>query len=135
MKQQQRDSTVQTPIHSGFGSQTTAREVLGNLNLKGKTVIVTGGYSGIGTETTRVLAGAGATIIVPARSLDKAKASLKGITNVEVDAVDLMEPASIDAFTRKFLERWTFSSMAPGLWPLRSGEICAATSPSFPLII
>ena len=104
MKQQQRDSTVQTPIHSGFGSQTTAREVLGNLDLKGKTVIVTGGYSGIGTETTRVLAGAGATIIVPARSLDKAKASLKGITNVEVDAVDLMEPASIDAFTRKFLD-------------------------------
>jgi NAD(P)-dependent dehydrogenase (short-subunit alcohol dehydrogenase family) len=103
MKQPQFDNTVQAPIHSGFGSQTTAREVLGNRNLKGKMAIVTGGNSGIGTVTTRVLAGAGATVIVPARSLDKAMTGLKGIPNVEMDAMDLMQPASIDAFTRKFL--------------------------------
>ena len=103
MKHPQNHDTVQAPIHSGFGSQTTAREVLGNRDLKGKIAIVTGGYSGIGTETTRVLAGAGATVIVPARSLDKAKAALVGIPNVELDFLDLMDPVSIDTFTRKFL--------------------------------
>ena len=35
---------------------------------KDKTAIVTGGYSGIGLETTRALAEAGATVIVPART-------------------------------------------------------------------
>ena len=103
MKDEQTSNTVQAPIHSGFGSQTTAREVLRNRDLKGKIAIVTGGYSGIGTETTRVLAEAGVTVIVPARSCDKAKNALVGIPNVEVDYLDLMEPASIDAFTRQFL--------------------------------
>jgi NAD(P)-dependent dehydrogenase (short-subunit alcohol dehydrogenase family) len=103
MKRQQIKNTVQAPIHSGFGPQTTAREVLGNRDLKGKVAIVTGGYSGIGTESTRVLAEAGATVIVPARSLDKAKTILAGIPNIELDLLDLMNPASIDAFAQRFL--------------------------------
>ena len=103
MKHPQNHDTVQAPIHSGFGSMTTAKEVMGNRNLKGKVAIVTGGYSGIGTETTRVLAEAGATIIVPARSPEKAKAALSGIPNIELDVLDLMDPASIDAFAQRFL--------------------------------
>ena len=103
MKQQHNNNTVQAPIHSGFGPLTTAREVMGDRNLKGKVAIVTGGYSGIGTETTRVLAEAGATVVVPARSIDKAKAALMGIPNIELDILDLMDPASIDAFAQRFL--------------------------------
>jgi hypothetical protein len=53
--------TPQTPLLSGFGKETTAAEALGGRDLSGKIAIVTGGYSGIGLETTRVLAEAGAT--------------------------------------------------------------------------
>jgi 3-oxoacyl-ACP reductase-like protein len=56
----------QAPIHPGFGPPTTAKETLDGIDLSGKVAIVTGGYAGIGLETTRALAEAGATVIVPA---------------------------------------------------------------------
>ena len=96
-------SSLQKPIQSGFSATTTAQEALGGRDLHGKTAIVTGGYSGLGLETVRVLAGAGATVIVPARSLDKARAALAGIERVQLAAIDLMDPASIDAFATGFV--------------------------------
>lgn len=96
--------TPQAPIPSGFGHQTTAREALGGRDLSGKTAIVTGGYSGIGLETTRALAEAGATVIVPARTPEKARASVAGIPRVELESLDLINPASIDAFAQRFLD-------------------------------
>lgn len=96
--------TPQEPIRSGFGHHTTAAEALDGRDLTGKTAIVTGGYSGIGLETVRVLAEAGATVVVPARTLEKARASLAGIPRVELEELDLMNPASVDAFTRRFLD-------------------------------
>jgi NAD(P)-dependent dehydrogenase (short-subunit alcohol dehydrogenase family) len=96
-------TTQQKPIQSGFGASTTAAEALGGKDLSGKTVIVTGGYSGIGLETTRVLSEAGATVIVPARSAEKARANLGGFPHVELAALDLMDPGSIDAFAGGFL--------------------------------
>ena len=95
----------QQPIPSGLGARTTAREALGNLRLDGKTAIVTGGYAGIGLETTRVLAGAGARVIVPARNRAKAERALAGIENVAIDELDLAIPASIDAFAARFGDR------------------------------
>lgn len=95
--------TKQNPIPSGFGARTTAREVIGDLDLKGKVVIVTGGYAGMGLETTRVLANAGASVRIPVRHMEKAQAALKGIPNVEPDTMDLMNPTSIDAFAQRFL--------------------------------
>ncbi|MGE0044199.1 MAG: SDR family NAD(P)-dependent oxidoreductase [Hyphomonadaceae bacterium] len=95
--------TPQAPIKSGYGHRTTAREALGGADLTGKTAIVTGGYSGLGLETTRALAEAGATVVVPARTPDKAKAALAGIRNVEQASLDLSEPGSIDAFAESFL--------------------------------
>ena len=103
MKNQKIINTVQAPIHSGFGPRTTAKEVMGNRGLEGKVSIVTGGYSGIGTVTTRVLAEAGVTVIIPARSVEKAKATLAGIPNVEIYELDLMNPVSIDAFAKRFI--------------------------------
>jgi NAD(P)-dependent dehydrogenase (short-subunit alcohol dehydrogenase family) len=93
----------QTPIPSGFGATTTASEALAGKDLTGKIVIVTGGYAGLGLEVTRVLAGAGATVVVPARTLDKAQAALKDVPGVQIGAMDLLDPASIDAFAAAFV--------------------------------
>src|SRR5258708_11212622 len=95
--------TQQTPIGSGFGASTTASEVIRGRDLNGKIVIVTGGYSGIGLETRRALRSAGARVIVPARDHDKAATRLQGLDGVEIEAMDLIAPASIDAFAVKFL--------------------------------
>ncbi len=95
--------TPQAPIYSGFDAKTTATQALKGIDLKGKTAIVTGGYSGIGLETTRALSGAGATVIVPARTPEKARAAINGIPRVELEMLDLMDPASIDAFAERFL--------------------------------
>ncbi|MDB5099061.1 MAG: oxidoreductase [Cyanobacteria bacterium RYN_339] len=95
--------TPQAPLPSGFGPKTTAEEALAGRDLTGKVAIVTGGYSGIGLETTRVLANAGATVIVPARTPDKAREALGGIPRVEQESLDLADPASIDAFAARFV--------------------------------
>jgi NAD(P)-dependent dehydrogenase (short-subunit alcohol dehydrogenase family) len=96
-------ATKQAPLNTGYGAATTAREVLGDKKLDGKVAVVTGGYVGVGLETTRVLAAAGATVIVPARSHDKARAALAGMDRVELESVDLADPASVDAFAGRFL--------------------------------
>ena len=92
----------QRPIHSGFGAQTTAREALGDRRLDGTVAIVTGGYAGVGLETTRTLVAAGAHVVVPARDAGKARAALAGLDRVELDTMDLTDPASIDAFAARF---------------------------------
>jgi NAD(P)-dependent dehydrogenase (short-subunit alcohol dehydrogenase family) len=97
------DGALQAPLGSGFSATSTASEVIRGLSLAGKVAIVTGGYAGIGLETTKTLAAAGATVIVPARSLAKATANLAGVANVEVAEVDLLHPDSIDAFAGSFL--------------------------------
>jgi len=66
---------TQSPIESGFDGTTTALQALAGKDLHGMTAIVTGGYSGIGLEAVRVLAGVGAQVIVPARD-----AQLSGVT-------------------------------------------------------
>ena len=96
--------TAQTPIHSGFGPTTTAQEVVAECNLKGKVAIVTGGYSGIGLETTRALTSAGAKVIVPARNSQKARDALRSMAETVMEILDLMNPASIDEFAKRFLE-------------------------------
>jgi len=96
-------TTKQTPIHSGYGATTTAREVLGNRRLDGMTAVVTGGYAGVGLETTRALSEAGATVVVPSRTQDKAHAALADMDRVEVESLDLFIPESVDAFAARFL--------------------------------
>ncbi|HJV38634.1 MAG TPA: oxidoreductase [Geothrix sp.] len=93
----------QTPLPSGFGPATTAREVLRGLDLTGRVAVVTGGSAGLGLETTRALAEAGATVVVPARNVAKARAAVAGLSRVEVAPMDLLDPASIDAFAVDFL--------------------------------
>ncbi|MEV2276583.1 SDR family NAD(P)-dependent oxidoreductase [Nocardiopsis sp. NPDC049922] len=96
-------TTPQQTIGSGFGARSTAEEVLEGIDLSGRTAVVTGGYSGIGLETTRALAGAGARVVVPARRPESAQAAVEGIDGVEVDALDLADLESVRAFSDRFL--------------------------------
>ncbi|MFJ2829608.1 oxidoreductase [Streptomyces sp. NPDC087263] len=96
-------TTVQEPLHSGFDAASTAEDVIKGIDLTGKVAVVTGGYSGIGLETARVLRSAGAEVVVPARDTDRARAALKEVDGVEVETMDLLDPASIDAFAERFL--------------------------------
>lgn len=99
-------SSAQAPIASPFGYRSTAREVVAGVDLTGKVALVTGGYSGLGTETVRALAGAGARVIVGARRPDKAAEDLAGVEGaVEIAALDLSDPASIDAFAADVARR------------------------------
>jgi NAD(P)-dependent dehydrogenase (short-subunit alcohol dehydrogenase family) len=96
-------STPQTPIGSGFTAASTAEDVIHDLDLTGKIAIVTGGYSGLGRETVRVLLEAGARVVVPARDVERAKAALSKQSGAEVMPMDLADPASIEAFSKQFL--------------------------------
>ncbi|HWX97444.1 MAG TPA: SDR family NAD(P)-dependent oxidoreductase [Solirubrobacteraceae bacterium] len=94
-----------TLISTPFGFQTTAAEVLDGVDLSGKRAVITGGASGIGIETARALAGAGATVTLAVRDTAKGGEVAAEITRttgneqVDVGALELTDPASIDAFT------------------------------------
>jgi NAD(P)-dependent dehydrogenase (short-subunit alcohol dehydrogenase family) len=103
MVQNNYQGALQQPTGSGFNAKSTANDVIKGIDLTGKTAIVTGGNTGIGLETAKVLAGAGATVIVPARDIEKARKNLEIIPNIEIEAMDLGKPDTIDAFAERFL--------------------------------
>ncbi|AUS70633.1 SDR family NAD(P)-dependent oxidoreductase [Lactococcus lactis] len=87
-----------------FNYKTTANKVMKNINLSGKTIIITGGYSGIGLEMTKQLSRAGAKIIIPARRMEVAKKNLSKIKNIDILPLDLTTPESIHQFAESFLQ-------------------------------
>jgi NAD(P)-dependent dehydrogenase (short-subunit alcohol dehydrogenase family) len=95
--------TAQHKIGSGFGATSTADDVLHGVDLAGRLAVVTGGYSGLGLETTRALTGAGARVVVPARRRATAEDALAGIEGVEVDELDLGDLESVRGFAERFL--------------------------------
>jgi NAD(P)-dependent dehydrogenase (short-subunit alcohol dehydrogenase family) len=103
MGQTNYNGALQKPIGSGFNAKSTSTEVINGIDLTGKIAIVTGGNTGIGLETVKTLANAGATVIVPARDIEKAKQNLQGISNVEIEEMDLLNHNSISAFAENFL--------------------------------
>ena len=101
-------SELQHSLDSGFGAKSEPSEVLEGINLNGKTALVTGGYSGIGLETTRALSDCGARVIVPARRRDVAIKELEGIIDKEdILNLDLADPNSVTKFVEDFLETGT----------------------------
>ncbi|MEZ4320290.1 MAG: oxidoreductase [Myxococcota bacterium] len=91
--------TPQQPLPSGFGRHTPASEVIQGIDLSGRVAIVTGGYSGIGVETTRALASAGATVWVPVRDRAKAADTLADLDgDVRIADMDLQDLHSVRAF-------------------------------------
>jgi len=96
-------TTAQHKIGSGFGPRSSADDVLDGIDLTGKLAIVTGGYSGLGLETTRALTKAGARVVVPARRRSVAEEAVAGLGGVEVDELDLGDLDSVRAFAERFL--------------------------------
>ncbi|WP_262028052.1 SDR family NAD(P)-dependent oxidoreductase [Microvirga sp. Mcv34] len=95
---------VTTPF--GFGS--TAAEVVADVNLAGKRVVVTGASSGIGIETARALAGAGAEVTLGVRNVEAGEETAAGIRSstgnaaVRVRRLDLSDQGSL----RTFVAEW-----------------------------
>jgi NAD(P)-dependent dehydrogenase (short-subunit alcohol dehydrogenase family) len=92
-----------------LGSRTTAEQALRGASLAGKTAIVTGANSGIGVETARVLAKAGAKVIMAVRSIAPAEEIAFKIrqqtgATIEVKHLDLTDLASVRAFAKEFDE-------------------------------
>ena len=95
-----------------FNGYTTAEQALGNMNLNGKTAIVTGSNSGIGKETVRVLLKQGCTVIMACRSDSKAKTAMNDILrNLKLSQdynklsfmkLDLSSLASVESFANEF---------------------------------
>ena len=99
-------SKQQKPINSGFGAKSEPAAVMENIDLSDKTVVVTGGYSGIGLETIRALKEAGARVVAPARRKDIAIKELDGIIDKDdVAEMDLADPSSVQQFVDDFTEK------------------------------
>jgi len=95
----------QVPVGSGFHAKSTAREVLQGIDLSGKNVVLTGGYSGIGIEAARALAEAGAHVTVPARRPDVAAEALSEVSsNISVAPMDLGDIASVKSFESEYVD-------------------------------
>lgn len=99
--------SLQKPIGSGFSSKTTANKITCDIDLSGKTAIVTGGYSGIGLETSRELVLAGANVIIPAKRKDTAAKNLDGIVSKEnIIKMDLSDLNSVKKFTEEYKQNF-----------------------------
>lgn len=91
-------------IITPYSAQSTAAEVVDGVDLTGRRAIVTGGASGIGLETARALADAGAEVTLAVRDTAAGERAAADITaggapgKVRVDHLDLADRASIDAF-------------------------------------
>ena len=92
-------------ITTPFSAQSTAAEVIAGIDLSGRRAIVTGGASGIGIETARALASAGAEVTLAVRNLEAGERTAADIIastgNKQVLAgpLDLADQASVAAFS------------------------------------
>ena len=97
-------------IQSPFSPYTDARDVVAGHDLTGKVAIVTGGATGIGIETARALAEAGAEVVIAVRKPDLAEAAVADIAKtakakVSWSMLDLSSFKSIRAFAERWGER------------------------------
>ena len=100
--------TVNSRITTPFGAESTAVEVVDGIDLTGRRAIVTGGASGIGVETVRALAGAGAAVTLAVRNLDAGARAAEeiiastGNEQISVAPLELSDPESV----RSFVAAW-----------------------------
>ncbi|UWP86038.1 SDR family NAD(P)-dependent oxidoreductase [Dactylosporangium fulvum] len=96
--------TDRSRITTPFGAASTAEQVVEGIDLTGRRVVVTGGASGIGVETARALAGAGAEVTLAVRDTaagDRTAEDVVATTGnklVHVARLDLADQASVRAF-------------------------------------
>ncbi|BDZ48047.1 hypothetical protein GCM10025867_02880 [Frondihabitans sucicola] len=97
-----------TRLTTPFGATSTAADVLEGVDLSGKRAVVTGGASGIGIETARALAGAGAEVTLAVRNLDagaEAVADIRartGSERVTAAYLDLSDRPTLAAFASEW---------------------------------
>ena len=97
----------QKPINSGFNAKSETKDIIKNIDLNNKVAIVTGGYSGIGLETTKALVAAGADVIIPAKRPKIANQNLNGIVSEDnVIEMDLGNLNSVKNFSDSFKENF-----------------------------
>src|SRR5277367_631543 len=100
--------TEHTLIRTPFGFDSTAAEVIEGVDLSGRRAIVTGGSSGIGVETARALAGAGAEVTLAVRDTQAGERTAAEITAstrgaaVSVSRLDLSDQTSVSAFAESW---------------------------------
>jgi NAD(P)-dependent dehydrogenase (short-subunit alcohol dehydrogenase family) len=99
-------SIAQQPIGSGFDATSRAADIAAGHDLTGKIAVVTGGNSGIGYETVKALAQAGAQVIVGARDAGKAADRLDQLERVVFFPLDLADPVSVDVFAERVLANY-----------------------------
>ena len=91
-------------VTTPFGVESTAQDVLAGVDLTGKRMIVTGASSGIGVETARALAGAGAEVTLAVRNTEAGEQAAADITQttgnrrVRVAPLDLADQSSVSTF-------------------------------------
>jgi len=94
---------------SQFDATSTTDEVIEGISLAGKLAVVTGASSGLGVETSRVLAGAGATVLMIARDEEKLTAAADGLRQAQPAAqlytqcLDLADLDSVRSAAAKIL--------------------------------
>jgi len=81
-----------------FGFESTAAEVVEGVDLSGKRAIVTGGASGIGVETARALASAGAEVTLAVRNVEAGEKVATEIGAASVEYLELAKLESVEAF-------------------------------------
>jgi NAD(P)-dependent dehydrogenase (short-subunit alcohol dehydrogenase family) len=97
--------TATTRITTPFTAESTAAQVVAGIDLTGRRAVVTGGASGIGIETARALAGAGAEVTLAVRNRDAGERTAEDIIattgnkQVLVASLDLADQASVSSFT------------------------------------
>jgi NAD(P)-dependent dehydrogenase (short-subunit alcohol dehydrogenase family) len=102
-------STLSSPITSAFGARSTALDVVQGISLIGKTAIVTGGASGLGLETSKALAAAGASLTLAVRNRAQGEAAAQTIrqlypsAKLHVGLLDLADLASVRSFAAEWL--------------------------------
>ncbi|HCC00779.1 MAG TPA: oxidoreductase [Ruminococcaceae bacterium] len=94
----------QVPVNSPYGHFSTGMQVIQNVDLRGKTAVITGGHSSIGLWTTKALVKAGARVIVLARNGKQARHNLRHMPQVSILPFDLLDPQSIDAAADQVLK-------------------------------
>lgn len=95
-------------VTSGRDRNATALDMVAGIDLSGRNAIVTGGASGIGVETVRALAYAGADVTIAARNEAAAREVTEqindeiGAERVSWDSLELGDLASVRAFAARW---------------------------------
>ncbi|MFP7759855.1 SDR family NAD(P)-dependent oxidoreductase [Marisediminicola sp. LYQ85] len=121
---------------AAFGATSTAADVVEGVDLRGAVAIVTGAASGIGVETARALAAAGASVTLAVRDVaagERVADDIRGSSreaDVAVARLDLADVHSVDAFAAAWAGplhilvnnagvMWTPETRTPEGWELQ----------------